>query len=99
MSPSPAISFEVSTITTRLPSSSATNLEISLNFVVLPTPGRPKNKILLFIMQISFIQAIVPVTTLPILQVRPIILPCLFLIALILWSVPGIPERLSDVNS
>ena len=44
-------------------------------------------------------QAIVPVTTLPILQVRPTIFPCLLRIALILCSVPGIPERLSFVNS
>ena len=99
VSPSPAISLDVSTTTTRLWSSSATRREISLNLVVFPTPGRPKNSILLFCTTKSFMQAIVPVTTLPILQVSPTTFPWRFLIALILCNVPAIPERLSLVNS
>ena len=49
--------------------------------------------------QKSLMQAMVPVTTLPILQVSPTTFPCLFLIALILCKVPGIPDLLSEVNS
>ena len=45
MSPSPAISFEVSTTTTRLPSSSASTRAASRSIVVLPTPGRPSSRI------------------------------------------------------
>ena len=44
-------------------------------------------------------QVIVPVITRPIRQVRPMIFPCLFLMALILCKVPAIPDLLSDVNS
>mmetsp|Transcript_8012 Transcript_8012/g.21071 ORF Transcript_8012/g.21071 Transcript_8012/m.21071 type:complete len:272 (+) Transcript_8012:328-1143(+) len=44
MSPSPPISLDVSTTTTRLPHSSARTLAISRITVVLPTPGRPKNR-------------------------------------------------------
>ena len=43
-SPSPAISFEVSTITTRLRSSLSTRAH-SRSIVVLPTPGRPSKQI------------------------------------------------------
>lgn len=43
-SPSPPISLEVSTITTRLCSSSERVRAISRMAVVLPTPGRPRNR-------------------------------------------------------
>ena len=75
MSPSPAISLDVSTTTTRFANSSATRRDISRSFVVFPTPGGPQNKILLPIVQKSFMQEIVPVITRPILHVNPIILP------------------------
>ena len=45
MSPSPAISFEVSTTTTRLPKSSAMTRAASRSIVVLPMPGRPMMRI------------------------------------------------------
>ena len=45
MSPSPAISFEVSTTTTRLPCSSASTRAASRSMVVLPMPGRPMIRI------------------------------------------------------
>ena len=45
MSPSPAISFEVSTMTTRLRSSSASTRAASRSIVVLPMPGRPMIRI------------------------------------------------------
>lgn len=46
-SPSPPISLEVSTMTTRLWSSSASVRAISRMTVVLPTPGLPRNRMLL----------------------------------------------------
>ena len=46
-SPSPPISLEVSTMTTRLCSSSASVRAISRMTVVLPTPGLPRNRMLL----------------------------------------------------
>ncbi len=45
MSPSPAISFEVSTTTTRLRCSSASTRAASRSIVVLPMPGRPMIRI------------------------------------------------------
>ncbi len=47
ISPSPAISFEVSTMMTRLPKSSARTRATSRSMVVLPTPGRPSSRTLL----------------------------------------------------
>src|SRR6266487_1983501 len=46
MSPSPPISFEVSTMTTRLRSSSASRRAHSRSIVVLPMPGRPSSRML-----------------------------------------------------
>ncbi len=46
-SPSPPISLDVSTMTTRLCSSSASVRAISRMTVVLPTPGLPRNRMLL----------------------------------------------------
>ena len=46
MSPSPAISLEVSTTTTRLRSDSASTRAVSRSSVVLPTPGRPRIRML-----------------------------------------------------
>ncbi len=60
MSPSPAISFEVSTMTTRLFSSSASTRAISRSIVVLPTPGRPSTSTLCSLRMMSSIVAIVP---------------------------------------
>ena len=45
-SPSPAISFEVSTITTRFARSSARTRATSRSIVVFPTPGRPRSRML-----------------------------------------------------
>ncbi len=45
MSPSPAISLQVSTTTTRLPMSSASTRAASRSIVVLPMPGRPMIRI------------------------------------------------------
>ena len=45
MSPSPAISFDVSTMTTRLPRSSASTRAHSRSIVVLPIPGGPSSRI------------------------------------------------------
>ena len=45
MSPSPAISFEVSTTTTRFPRSSGRTRATSRSIVVGPTPGRPRMRI------------------------------------------------------
>ena len=98
ISPSPAISLEVSMIITRLPTSSASTRAISLNFVVLPTPGGPRKRMDLPDSTRSLIMSIVPVMARPTRQVKPIILPWRFLMQEILCRVRSIPARLSPVN-
>ena len=72
ISPSPAISFEVSTMTTRLCRSSASTRAISRSIVVLPTPGLPSSRMLLPDSTMSRMMAMVPKTARPTRQVRPI---------------------------
>ena len=81
MSPSPAISLEVSTTITRFPASSANTLATSLNIVVFPTPGLPRSNTLSPERIKSSIIFIVPYTALPTLKVIPTIFPARFLIA------------------
>mmetsp|Transcript_18785 Transcript_18785/g.39140 ORF Transcript_18785/g.39140 Transcript_18785/m.39140 type:complete len:355 (-) Transcript_18785:243-1307(-) len=97
MSPSPPISFEVSTITTRLCSSSASTRAISLTTVVLPTPGRPSSSIEQGFSASSRSRIIStwPVTARPTRQVRPTTPPVRFRMALMRCSVPAMPARLS----
>ncbi len=57
-SPSPAISLDVSTITTRL--LSAKMRAASRNIVVLPTPGRPSSSTLFPVDMMSWMMSIVP---------------------------------------
>ena len=96
MSPSPAISFEVSTMTTRLPRSSARTRATSRSIVVLPTPGRPRRRTRLPASTMSRMMSIVPNTARPIRQVSPTTLPDRLRIALIRCSVRSIPARLSS---
>ncbi len=98
-SPSPPISFDVSTITTRLCSSSASTRAISRMTVVLPTPGRPRNRIELGTSRMSRMSEMWPVTALPTRQVRPMTAPRRLRIAEMRWSVPWTPARLSPPNS
>ena len=98
-SPSPAISLEVSIITTRLPKSSARTRAISRKAVVLPTPGRPSMRIDLPLSTKSRIMLIVPKTARPTRQVSPITSPRRLRMALIRWSVRSIPARLSPPKS
>ena len=60
MSPSPAISLEVSTMTTRLPASSARTRATSRSMVVLPTPGFPSRRMLSPVRTMSSIMRMVP---------------------------------------
>ena len=96
MSPSPAISFEVSTTTTRLPRSSARTRATSRSIVVLPTPGRPRIRMLCPDSAMSRMMSIVPNTARPMRQVRPTTLPARLRMALIRWSVRSMPARLSS---
>ena len=75
MSPSPPISFEVSTMMTRLRRSSASTRAASRSSVVLPTPGRPSIRMLLPDSTMSRMMATVPKTARPTRQVRPTIAP------------------------
>mmetsp|Transcript_43 Transcript_43/g.147 ORF Transcript_43/g.147 Transcript_43/m.147 type:complete len:336 (+) Transcript_43:755-1762(+) len=97
MSPSPPISFEVSTMTTRLFSSSARTLAISRTTVVFPTPGLPSSNMEqgFSASSRSLIISTWPVTALPTLHVRPTTPPVLFLMALMRCSVPAMPALLS----
>ncbi len=95
MSPSPAISLEVSIIITLLCRSSANTRAISRKAVVLPTPGRPNMRIDLPVSTKSRIIPIVPNTARPTRQVKPIILPLRLRMALIRCKVCSIPARLS----
>ena len=96
MSPSPAISFEVSTTTTRLPRSSASTRAASRSIVVLPMPGRPMMRMLFPDSTKSTMISIVPKTALPMRQVRPTTLPLRLRIAEMRWSVRSMPARLSS---
>ena len=98
MSPSPAISFEVSTTTTRLPMSSARTRAASRSIVVLPMPGRPMIRIDFPVSTKSLMISMVPKTARPIRQVSPTILPFRLRMALIRWSVRSMPARLSSPN-
>ena len=99
ISPSPPISLEVSTTTTRFLHSSANNLEISRIVVVFPTPGRPRNRIDLPAVARSATMAAEPSTDRPALQVKPTIFPARLRMALIRCRVPSMPARLSPPNS
>ncbi len=82
MSPSPAISFDVSTTTTRLPRSSARTRAASRSIVVLPMPGRPMMRIDFPVPTKSLMISIVPYTARPIRHVSPTIFPVRLRIAL-----------------
>mmetsp|Transcript_11134 Transcript_11134/g.20951 ORF Transcript_11134/g.20951 Transcript_11134/m.20951 type:complete len:326 (-) Transcript_11134:111-1088(-) len=101
MSPSPPISFEVSTITTLLCISSAKTRAISLTTVVFPTPGLPSKSIEqgFSASRRSLIISTCPVTARPTLHVKPTTPPVLFLMALMRWRVPAIPALLSPPKS
>ena len=71
MSPSPAISFDVSTMTTRLPRSSASTRAASRSIVVLPMPGRPMIRIDFPVSTMSSMISIVPNTARPIAAGQP----------------------------
>ena len=98
MSPSPAISFDVSTTTTRLSSSSASTRAASRSIVVLPMPGRPMISTLFPDSTRSLMISIVPNTARPMRAVRPTILPLRLRIALMRCSVRSMPARLSSPN-
>ena len=98
MSPSPAISLEVSTTTTRLPRSSARTRAASRSIVVLPMPGRPMIRIDFPVSTKSVMISIVPYTARPMRQVSPTILPLRLRMALMRWSVRSMPARLSSPN-
>ena len=98
MSPSPAISLEVSTMTTRLSSSSASTRAASRSIVVLPMPGRPMIRTLFPDSTRSLMISIVPKTARPMRQVRPTILPLRLRIAEMRCSVRSMPARLSSPN-
>ena len=99
MSPSPAISLDVSMTITRLLNSSAKTRAISRNLVVLPTPGRPNSKTLRPASIRSRIWSMVPNMARPTRKVKPIIVPWRLRMAEILCKVPSIPARLSAPNS
>ena len=96
-SPSPAISFDVSTMTTRLRSSLKTRAH-SRSIVVLPTPGRPSKQIDLPLRITSRMMSIVPYTARPTRHVSPTMSPLRLRIALMRCSVCSIPARLSPPN-
>ena len=99
MSPSPAISFEVSTTTTRLENSEASTRAASRSMVVFPTPGRPMIRIDFPDSMWSRRISIVPKTERPTRQVRPTTRSARFLIAEMRCSVRSIPARLSPPKS
>lgn len=98
-SPSPAISLEVSIMTTLLWAASASMLEMSLIAVVFPTPGRPSSSIDLPDSTTSAAIFALPVMALPTRQVRPTICPSRLRMQLILCRHLLIPARLSPPNS
>ena len=98
-SPSPAISLEVSTMTTRFFASSDSTRAISRNIVVLPTPGRPRSRMFLPEKAKSSIILMVPKTARPTRQVIPMTWPFRLRIAEMRCSVRSMPARLSSPNS
>ena len=99
MSPSPAISFEVSTMTTRLFMSSASTRATSRSIVVLPTPGRPSISVLLPVLMRSSMTWIVPNTARPTRHVSPTMRPRRLRMHEMRCSVRSMPARLSSPNS
>ncbi len=99
MSPSPAISFDVSTMITRLFISSASTRATSRSIVVLPTPGRPSSSMLCPLWMMSSMIAIVPKTARPTRQVRPTMRPRRLRMQEMRCSVRSMPARLSSPNS
>ncbi len=98
MSPSPAISFDVSTTTTRLSRSTARTRAASRNMVVLPMPGRPMISSDFPVSTKSAMISIVPYTARPMRHVSPTILPLRLRMAEMRWSVRSMPARLSSPN-
>ena len=96
ISPSPAISFEVSTMMTRLLKWSANVRATSRSIVVLPTPGRPKRRTLLPDSMRSSIILMVPKIARPTRQVSPTMRPSRLRMAEIRCRVRSIPARLSS---
>ena len=94
-SPSPAISLDVSTMTTRLCAWSARTRATSRSIVVLPTPGLPSIRMLLPDKTRSSMILLVPKTARPTRQVRPITLPLRFRMPAMRCSVRSMPARLS----
>ncbi len=92
-SPSPPISLEVSTITTRL--LSASTRAASRSMVVLPTPGGPIISTLCPLSTRSWMMSIVPYTARPTRQVMPTISPRRLRMAEMRCSVRSMPARLS----
>ena len=99
MSPSPAISLEVSTTITRLPRSSASTRATSRSIVVLPTPGRPSSRTLCPLSTMSRMMSMVPKTARPTRQVSPTTLPARFRMAEMRCRVRSMPARLSPPKS
>ena len=99
MSPSPPISFDVSTMTTRLFASSASTRATSRSIVVLPTPGRPSRRMLFPLITRSSMMRIVPYTARPMRQVSPTTFPRRLRMAEMRCSVRSMPARLSSPNS
>ena len=93
MSPSPAISLLVSTITTRR--SSEIMRAASRNSVVLPTPGRPSKSTFRPSVIRSRTMSTVPETALPTRQVSPTTSPVRLRMAEMRCKVRSIPARLS----
>ena len=99
MSPSPAISFDVSTTTTRRSSSLAKTRAISRSIVVLPTPGGPSSSRLHREATMSATTCVVPCSARPGRMVSPTMLPERLRSAEKRCSVRAIPARLSAVKA
>jgi len=99
MSPSPAISLEVSTMTTRLFMSSASTRATSRSMVVLPTPGRPSSRVLRPVRMRSSMTLMVPKMARPTRQVSPTMRPLRLRKQEMRCRVRSIPARLSPPNS
>mmetsp|Transcript_66386 Transcript_66386/g.110923 ORF Transcript_66386/g.110923 Transcript_66386/m.110923 type:complete len:276 (+) Transcript_66386:1904-2731(+) len=95
MSPSPPISFEVSTITTRILYTSDSCRATSRKTVVLPTPGGPRKRMEVGVSKRSLMMSTRPEVARPTRQVSPIMPPNRLRMALMRCSVPGRPARLS----
>eukprot|EP00965_Chrysotila_dentata_P216288 6189288-Pleurochrysis_carterae.AAC.2 len=98
MIPSPAISFEVSTMI--VVSRSARSAAAARMIVVFPEPGSPSTSTdCLVPSRVSTIMSALLVKERPILMVKPAVLPSRLMIALIRCSVPSIPARWSEPKS